>query len=196
MSFWVLFSTNNDDGVYLNYEPENGPDGYMYYEGVSLLKDFPVQEQAIMAYHPEYTTSPKLHDFVESRKRFHVINHKVRIIFEKLKLPSLEYLPISIVDTNQKIVSQDYCILNLLKIVEFIDMEHSEYRQDRLDRGQISRMKKLVIKKDIPADAKLFRDPNMMDRVFIHDDVKAALEAENITGYKLMPADGWEGFDF
>ncbi|MET1254932.1 imm11 family protein [Aliikangiella maris] len=196
MSYWVLFSTNFDDGVYLKDEPERGPEDFEYFSGKTLINSFPTQDQAIMKYHPEYTTSPKLHDFVESMNRFHIINNKVRSVFEKLKLSNLEYLPISIKDNNQQLVSQDYYILNPLGSVNFIDMEKSEYTIDDFDETQIDFIQKLIAKKDIPESARLFRASTMMDRIFIHDDVKEALEAENITGYKLMPADGWEGFDF
>ena len=197
MSYWVLFSTNYDDGAFLFKEPESGPDGFEYDEGLSLLKDFPSQKDAIMNFDPNYPDGIKLYDFVESINSFHVINSKVKDVFQSLNLQGLEFLPISVVNHNNEVASNDYFILNPLSSINFIDMKQSEYRMDDLDETQISRMKKLVIANDdVPKDAKLFRATTMMDQLFIHDDVKKALEAANITGYKLMPADGWEGFDF
>ena len=36
----------------------------------------------------------------------------------------------------------------------------------------------------------------MMKQIFIHDDLRLALENEGIQGYKLIEAKGWDGLDF
>ena len=197
MNYWVLFSTNYDDGAFLSEEPENGPDDFEYDEGVSLLADYPPQEDAIMKFDSNYPDGIKLYDFVESMNSFHVVNSKVKQLFQNLNIENLEFLPIHLWDHQNKIASDDYFILNPLGSVDFIDMDKSEYDIDDLDKTQICHIDKLIINDlKVPEDAKLFRATTMMGQLFINDEVKDALENANITGYKLMPADGWEGFDF
>ena len=133
MNYWVLISTNYDDGAFLYEEPENGPDDFNYDKGIPLLTNYPPQQDAIMKFHPHYPDNVKLYDFVESMNSFHVVNSKVKQLFQDLNIEKLEFLPIRLWDHKNNMASDDYFILNPLGSVDFIDMEKSEYRMGRLD---------------------------------------------------------------
>ena len=96
-------------------------------------------------------------------------------------------------DHQDKLVSEDYSILNVLGGEDIVDMEVSEYRMGRIIKTQISRIISLAVDyKNIPEDAHLFRASMKLDEFFISDELKKAFEKNNITGYCVMAADGWD----
>ena len=196
MTYWVIFPEIYDDGAVLSAVPEGGPQDYQYDEGKPLLKRFPSREEAVMCFDPSYPEQIKLYDFLPSLDSVLVANEKVVDLLKSLQIDKLEFLPISLWDHNNKPVSSDYYIINTLGSINFIDMEKSTYRMGAIDESQIKRIKNLVInEKAIESSPKLFRATTKLNQFFIHDDVRKAFEENNITGYKLFAAEGWDGLD-
>jgi len=126
-----------------------------------------------------------------------VVNSRVKNVLDNMNIDTVEYLPIRLWGHQKDLVSDDYFILNPLGSVDFIDMEKSDYVMSSLDESQISDVDDLVINMDnIPKETKIFRATTMMEQVFIHDDLRLALENAGIQGYKLIEAEGWDGLDF
>ena len=149
-----------------------------------------------MCFDPSYPEQIKLYDFLPSLDSVLVANEKVVDLLKSLQIDKLEFLPISLWDHNNKPVSSDYYIINTLGSINFIDMEKSTYRMGAIDESQIKRIKNLVInEKAIESSPKLFRATTKLNQFFIHDDVRKAFEENNITGYKLFAAEGWDGLD-
>ncbi len=198
MTYWVLFPKSLDDGAVLSAVPESGPKAYKYKKGNPLLQDYPAHDKAIMVFDSvHYPDQNKLYDIVPALDTVLVVNNRVKKVFDNLNIDTVEYLPIRLWDHQKSPVSDDYYILNPLGSIDFIDMEKSEYAMGALDKSQIRDIDDLVVSMDkIPKEAKIFRATTMMDQIFIHDDLRLALEAEGIQGYKLMKAEGWDGLDF
>ncbi len=198
MTYWVLFPRIISDGAVLSAVPDGGPKDYQYDEGEPLLQDYPTRDKAIMVFDSvHYPDQSKLYDILPALDTVLVVNNRVKKVLDSLNVDTVEYLPIRLWGHQKAPVSDDYYILNPLGSVDFIDMEKSEYAMDALDEGQIDSIEDLVVNMNkIPKEAKLFRATTKMDQIFIHDDLRLALEAEGIQGYKLMKAEGWDGFDF
>lgn len=193
--YWVIFADRYDDGVVLSAVPDTGPEDYEYIKGIPLLSRFPERSDAVMCYDPSYEEGIKLYDILPSMDPVLVVNAKVKDVLEAMELKDIEYLPIRLWDHRRTPASDDYYILNPIGGVDFIDMERSKYRMSALAESQIARVKNLVVDHNkISPDAKLFRATTKMDQMFIHDDVRIAFEQAGINGYKLLPAEGWDGF--
>jgi len=196
MAYWVIFPVRYDDGIVLSAVPDGGPKAYEYDKGKPLVNRFPKGEDAVMCLDLEFTDRTGFYDILPSLDTVMVLNSKVKSLFEHLGVGYVEYLPITLWDQERGVLSNDYFIANALGSVDLIDMEKTEFVPDRLIEGQINFIHKLVIKEDVDANrAKFFRATTKLDLFFIHDDVRKALESAGITGYKLYPADGWDGLD-
>ncbi len=198
MTYWALLPKTINDGAVLSAVPEGGPEDYEYDEGEPLLKNYPSRDKAIMVFNSvHYPDQSKLYDILPALDAVLVVNSKVKNVLDKMNIDNVEYLPIRLWGHQKEPVSDDYYILNPLGSVNFIDMKKSDYDMSALDEGQIQRIRKLVIDRDkIPQEVKIFRATTKMDQLFIHDDLRVTLENEGIQGYKLMKAEGWDGFNF
>lgn len=191
--YWIILPKRIDDGVVLTAVPEKGPKGYKYSKGISLLDSFPERSSAIMCYDHDYGEGIKLYDFIPSLRDILIVNNTVKTVFDRVGIDGVEYLPIRLWDHKKYPASDDYFILNPLISLNIIDMEKSEYRMDALIETEIQRIKNLVVNRKMTEQNKLFRASTKKNQIFIHDDVRVALEDAGIEGYKLFKADGWDG---
>ena len=162
-------------------------------KGRSLADRHPSGKASAIYYDPTYPERIKLYDFVANLDGVLIANQKVKTILSEFGIKNIEYLPVQLMDHQDKLVSEDYSILNVLGGEDIVDMEVSEYRMGRIIKTQISRIISLAVDyKNIPEDAHLFRASMKLDEFFISDELKKAFEKNNITGYCVMAADGWD----
>ena len=193
MKYWVFKSDFGEEGVYLSSLPGAGPKDYEYSKGVSLVDRHPSGKASAMYYDTTYPERTNLNDFVDNLDGVLIANQKVKTILSEFGIKNIEYLPVQLMDHQDKLVSEDYSILNVLGGEDIVDMEVSEYRMGRIIKTQISRIISLAVDyKNIPEDAHLFRASMKLDEFFISDELKKAFEKNNITGYCVMAADGWD----
>ena len=194
MSYWVLDSIMYEDSVFLSVVPPNGPECYKYSDGVTLAKEHPKIDDAIMCFDSNYPDRTKLYDFLPNIDSLIIVHSKVKNIFERLNVNNIEYLQVRLWNHNRQPVSDEYYIVNPLGSINFIDMDKSEYRMGALVKTQIKRIKNLVVNSNvIPDDAKIFRASTKLDQIFINEDVRKALVDEEISGFKVFQAEGWDG---
>ncbi len=192
--YWVLIEDRGGDGAILSSEPEEGPKGYVYDKGLPLLSRFPDQDKALMFFDSDFPDCTRLYDTLPMLGNLLVANSRVRRVLGDLGVDNVEYLPVRLLNHARESVSDDYCIVHVLGSVDFIDMEKSEVTMSALIKDRISFIDNLRINYDaIPDDIKLIRASNYSGQLFIHDDLKQAFEAQRIKGYKVFPADGWDG---
>jgi len=196
MAYWVIFPERKDDGIVLSAVPDDGPKAYEYDKGKALANRFPKAGNAVMCMDPQYSDRTGFYDILPSLDTVMVVNSKVKSLFEELGVGFVEYLPLILWDNERQVLSNDYFIANALGSVDLIDMEKSDFVPDRFIEGQINFIHKLVIKEGVDPDrARFFRAKTKLDLFFIHDDLRNALESAGIKGYKLYPADGWDGLE-
>ncbi len=81
-----------------------------------------------------------------------------------------------------------YSIINVVGRVPAVDGDASDCK---MYDGDIMRLNKLVLKKDLDRGLDLFRAEEYPLAIFISGAVKDALEAGSLTGMRITPADGW-----
>ncbi len=75
-------------------------------------------------------------------------------------------------------------------------MEHSDYKKGLLNKTQIRIINKLVVNSStISKDKKMFRATSKMNIFFIEKSLKDALVVNEVTGYELFEAEGWDGYE-
>lgn len=194
MKYWVIKPSAPSDAAYLSDVSSSMPEAYKFRKGISLLDNYPSEEDCKIYYDPQYPEATQLYGFLENINGFLIVNSEVKAIFEGAGVDSIEYLPIWLCDHKHEVSSKDYFICNVLSKVDIFDMEESEYDMSSLDESQIDDVDNMVVDYEaIPDDAKVFRASKMLAQIFINDDVKQALENSGIEGFSVVEAEGWDG---
>ncbi|TEW52546.1 hypothetical protein [Psychromonas algicola] len=98
-----------------------------------MLSDrYPKGDASSMYYDPAYPERIKLKDIIDNLDDVLIANQKVKTLLSEFGVKNIEYLPILLKDHQDKLVSEDYSILNVLGGVGIVYMEASEYRMDVL----------------------------------------------------------------
>lgn len=194
MNFYAFFPLSYEDSAILSAVPSDGPGSHRYMKAKPLQKDFPSQEDAVMCFDPNYPEKTKLYDIVDCLDSVLVVNSKVKEVFESQGVAG-EFLPVLLWDHQDKPVSDDYYIFNCLEKVDFIDMEKSDVVPDAFFPDRVKNIDHLVVSKSIGSTPNAFVPSNMTEQVFITEDLKAALEAAEVKGFKVFNADGWDGLE-
>ena len=194
MKYWVIKPFASSDGAFLSEVSSSMPRAKKFRKAIRLKEEYPPVEDCKIYYDPQYPDGTQLYGFLDNINDFLIANGEVRKVFEELGATGIEYLPVWLYDHKNEISSKNYTICNVLKSVDVIDMDKSEYKMGSLDKTQIKLLTKLVIDYDaIPEDAKVFRASKMLAQIFINDDVKQALENAGIEGFSVVEAEGWDG---
>ena len=197
MKYWVLKISAPEDSAYLSRVPSKGPGSYQYKKGESLIQEFKKHESLGMYFDPDYPDETELFDFVDNINTLIIANKKVRDVLMYLELTNIEFLPIWLYDHQDQVASKEYAIINVLGSVDCIDMDKSEFDMGSIIKTQIFSIDKLILDhKAIPDDAKIFRATTKLDEIFVHDDVKNAMETAGLEGCVFIEADGWDGMVF
>lgn len=195
--YWAFLSVQPDDGAVLSDVPDPGPEAFEYTDGQPLLEKFPSHDEAVMCMSVNNPDDSILHDVVACEESVKVISSKVKTIFERHGATNVEYLPVTIWDHKNKPCSTDYFILNPLESFDIIDMDKADVVMNAFFPTRVKRIKNLIVNHEaMPEDAKVFRASRKMAEIFVNDEIANALKDADISGCKLMKAEGWDGFDF
>lgn len=193
MDYFVLTSSAPEGGVIDAYPP-GSPAEWKFDEGVSLARQFP--KGAAVTFSKSFPDFRKLYDFQANILNAFVVSPQARQLMEGLGVANAEFLPVAIKDHSGATVAPDYAFMNLVGAEDAIDMEKSEYKLNPINKEQIGRLKKLVLKpSSIPPEAKMFRCSKQRRLVLIREDVRAAFTQAGLTGWKTYPAQGWNGLE-
>lgn len=115
-----------------------------------------------------------------------IVHNRFLSALKNVDPENYQFIPLVINFYDSKV--EGYGVLNILKQVDCLDKEQSEYSTRR---SSIARIFKLKLNLDNINGAQIFRDPLYRDIVFISDSLKAEIETIGIRGVIIRPADGW-----
>jgi hypothetical protein len=194
MDYWILSAQSKQGGL-IDCYPAGAPDDYLFDEGLPLADQF--LAGAAVRFSKNFPQLRKLEDFQNNTMGALIVSPKVRALLDAFDLKNAEYLPVAVRDHKGDVVAPDYAILNLLGSEPAIDMSASTVTMDDLDEDQILSFKKLVLDRpSISPEARIFRCTARRLLYVVRNDVKEAFEKAALTGYRVFPADGWNGKDY
>ncbi|MFL5349316.1 MAG: imm11 family protein [Hyalangium sp.] len=124
-------------------------------------------------------------DLVANTERIAIVSTRLKGLLEQHSGARIEFLPVSIANHKGRIAAKDYCIANVLDHVDCIDKERSEVEELNPDPTLLSGLFRLQVLQDrIPSEAKMFRLKTMPTAILIREDLRALLDAENLTGIR------------
>lgn len=188
----ILEPCGCDDSALIENLPEGELDERDFNCGNILSKK--IKEKIILRFSEDAPERIKIYDFVNNTMSFLIVSDRVKAVLESENVADIECLPVQLLDHNGKVASDSHNIINFIKPQPIIDMDKSEYNLSYINPLFISDIKLLKLNLDkVDQEAQLFRSTTEIFTNFITDNLLYALEKENITGIKTIPAESWDG---
>jgi hypothetical protein len=146
----------------------NHPDEYLLHRGVSVKSWFP--EEPI--FHLAGERGMELTDSLPNALNLIFTSTRLKAFMEKHSGANLEFLPIRIRDHKERLVQEQYYIMNLLDTMDCVDLEKSKFSRSAMNPERIMTFYLLVLDESrIPKEKKIFRLKEKPDLVIVREDL-------------------------
>ncbi|MFL5356872.1 imm11 family protein [Archangium sp.] len=184
-SFSILSTSNDPKHCLVDEDPDSlRPKTWRIAKGLPMEHRYPPDVVLKMDGGHKGLVVP---DLVSNTLRIALVSRKLKGLLEQHSGARIEFLPVSIANHKGRIAAKDYFIANVLDHVDCVDKERSEVEELHPDPTLLSGLFRLqVLQERIPAESKLFRLKTMPPAILIRDDLRAQLDAENLTGVRYI----------
>ena len=166
-------------------------DTFKLYKGVPLAKGWPKKVVFPRNMDAQYKHLTELADYFCNPNSCIVASPKLQAFLKKEKVPSLEFLPVTIT-AHKRLLSADYVIAHLSGTQDCIDVKASGVTWNPLDKTQILSMKQLILnEKKIDPKALIFRARGLVNQIFVKRSFADKMAASGLTGFRF-----WEVSDY
>lgn len=126
-------------------------------------------------------------DYLANDKGWFVVSDKLRKVMLELNI-EIQFLPVSIRNINSNIVSNNYYIANIIKVVDALCLDKSTYFQTEIEGvGVIYTVSKYGIYESKTEGADVFKLSNRQEiPIFVSEKFKSLAEINGITGISLV----------
>lgn len=167
-------------------------DVYELKEGISRTENFP--SNACFHMDDSHPKQKKLADNVANLDRFPVVFKKLKEFIASREPTSTEFLPVTIYNHKGRVASNEYFIINPLKIQDCINLEKSGVVWNAIDPESISGWSRLVIDIDrIDKNLLFFRPKYKPNAVMVRRDLAKEISNEGFTGIYFYEVDKYRG---
>jgi hypothetical protein len=167
---------------------QNVEDDFQLLRGITRLTNWP--ETASYFMDKERKTHIRLEDCLWNVGSLLVVSEKVKNLLETEKLQNNEFLAVNIINHKDRLVKERYFILNQIGLQDCIDLERSEYKENRINPEYFSIVKRLVIdERRIDPDVRLFRMKKYPKIPIVYRSLAQKLIDAGITGAKFGEVD-------
>ena len=127
-----------------------------------------------------------LTDYVANDKGWFVVSNKLKNILNTMNT-EIQFLPVRIVESNSKEVLKNYYIANIMRVVDALCLEKSDYFETKIPgKGTIYTVSKYGIYGKKTEDSDIFKLANRQEiPIFVSERFKKIMEEKNITGICL-----------
>jgi hypothetical protein len=135
----------------------------------------------------------KLADSPSNLEGMVVVSAPLKALLESTKPPSVELLRVSIINHKGRVASEEYFIVNPLRVIDCIDKTRSEIKWNAIDTTAISGCLRLVL--DLGAvddDVLLLRPKHLENVVAVRRDLAESITAGGFTGVDFTEVDTFE----
>ncbi|MCP3143935.1 imm11 family protein [Pyxidicoccus xibeiensis] len=159
----------------------NVEDEYELSRGISRAKGFP--SDAAFHMDPKFKRYVDLADNLKNPDRIITVSKALKEFIEARKPREVEYLQVPIFNHKKKVASDEYFIINPLRVFDCIDKEKSDISWNAIDPDKISAVEKLVLKpKAFEPGFLLFRLKHFEHAVMVDRKLAQAILDEGFTG--------------
>jgi hypothetical protein len=189
---YLYWDVDPGSNVCLLGSVQNVEDDFQLLRGISRIVNWP--ENASYVMDKDRPTDIRLEDCLWNVGRLLVVSEKVKNLLEAEKLKNNEFLPVRIINHKDRPVKESYFILNQIGLQDCIDLERSEYKQNRINPEYFSIMKRLVIDEGrIEADTRLFRMKKYPKIPIVYRSLAQKLIDAGIIGAEFIEIEKYRG---
>jgi hypothetical protein len=157
-------------------------------EGRVLPEEFPSSD-AYFEMNPERPRDVKLGEQHYNFERMVVIGSRLSELVRNLNEPSVQLLPVRILDHKGRVASRDFNIVHTARVVDCLDPEASKAIWNPLDPEQMMSWGTLELKAGDHDFPKIFRVKHIPSYSFVTEDVAQAIEDLGLKEPYLKPLD-------
>ena len=166
---------------------------YELLQGVPRLETWP--ESVVLDFSKHRAEGLFLPDTVDNAFGWILVSGACKAALDAVPDDDVEFLPVTIRNHRGRVASDDYWIVNVLRLVEAVDRQRSEFEPDAADPSQIFRIDRLVLDPSVVADGPpLFRLAERPRLVLLRADLAEQVEAAGLTGNVFVPVDEYSTF--
>jgi len=121
-------------------------------------------------------------DCLDNDKGWFIVSKKLRDILQEMNT-DVQYFDLNILDENDKEIEESYYIANIIRVVDAICLDLSDYYETTLDDEVIQIVSKYAVYEKKTEDSDVFKlDKGHFVPVFVSEKFKRRIEKEGITG--------------
>lgn len=178
---FVVWDYQRIDGRVRVDELKNVKDDHELVFGRSRAADFPRDAQFLMD--PDFPTNTVLTDSLYNTDSLIVASQRLVDFLASRRIPSVEYLPVTIIDHKKKPVKARYFIVNPVGLVDCVDAAASGGTPDLILPTTLMSIERLVLDESrIPADRQIFRTVQVNSPVIVRKALADAIDAAKFVG--------------
>lgn len=123
-----------------------------------------------------------------------VVSARVQALLASLKVASVEYLPLQILNHKGKLAAKDYFIVNPIGQVDCVDVAASKVMWNTINPELISVCASLVLRADaVPHDLSIFRPKHLPQHIFVRTSLAQRLAQEGFLGLHFRDPSTFNG---
>ncbi len=151
--------------------------------------EFPLE----LEFDTPYPKKPEMADILDISSTC-VFSEKIKLLFEKLQIPQVQFIPATIV-TNKKQKIEGHYIFHCWNGIPAVDKEN--YEGDPVDEdGEIVTLEKFSLDSKVLSDIEqenrlVFRLAETPSFIIVHKSIKEAIENEQATGFRFYSIAKW-----
>jgi hypothetical protein len=128
-------------------------------------------------------------DVIRNAVRYLMVSARMKSLLEEHATAEIEFLRFTLLDHQGQVAKDDCYLANVLGTVDCVDMERTEGTVGETRKGvRIERLRKLYLRDEaVDPGRNIFRIAPMPAVIVVREDLKAALEAAQITGAEFFP---------
>lgn len=164
---------------------------FRLHDGVPLAADFPGD----VAFHmdPRFPHDMLVTDSVLNSDMCLVASERLRKAIEALAPPSVEYLPVAVVDHKGRVTQPPTFIVHPVSPVDCVDRVASEAKASAIDPGSIDSVKRLVIDASrVPPERTLFRLKDLWGVIVARRALAEAIVAGGFSGVEFIAPEAYK----
>jgi hypothetical protein len=183
MNYVRIKAEAEDDAAHFRFM-RNYEDSWELLEGMSLAETFP--PNAAYRMNDDFPESLVLYGVLHNLDGVLVVNDALRGFLEEHGVREVEYLPVTVINHKDRAVEQAYYVVNILRHIDCIDQEQTQFEWDSLDDTLMDDVENLTIDESrIDPDIPLFRLKHLTSVMVIRRDLVEQMRDAGFKGFAV-----------
>lgn len=128
----------------------------------------------------------RLTDYLANNLGWFIVSTRFKRVLYDLNEDGVQYLPIKVVNSEDKTVLNDYYVANVINVVDAINLEYSDYSVINFGDEKIYSIRKYALNKKAIKINHLFKLKGFEIPIFVSELLKELVTKNNITGCDFL----------